>query len=57
VDEDMTTNRPQWHHLEAEWPLTKFPPADSRVESGLAEEIEGKLSLQKKEVPKVRWKG
>jgi hypothetical protein len=37
--------------------LKKFPPADSRVESGLAEEIEGKLGLQEKEVPKVRWKG
>jgi hypothetical protein len=37
--------------------LKKIPHADLRVESGLAEEIEGKLSLREKEVPKIRWKG
>jgi hypothetical protein len=35
----------------------KIPRTDSRVKSGLSEEIEGKLSLPEKEVPKVRWKG
>ncbi len=37
--------------------MKKFPCAESRVESGLVEEIEGKLGLREKEVPKVRWKG
>jgi hypothetical protein len=35
----------------------KFPCTDLRVESDLLEEIEGKLGLWEKEVPKVRWKG
>ncbi len=37
--------------------MKKFPRTDSRVESGLLEEIEGKRGLREKEVPKVRWKG
>jgi hypothetical protein len=44
---------PQWCLVEVEWPLKKFPRADSRVESGLAEEIEDKLGLREKEVLKV----
>jgi hypothetical protein len=57
VDKDTTTNSPQWCLAEVEWPLKKIPHTDSRVESGLLEENEGKLGLQEKEVPKVRWKG
>ena len=53
----MTTNWHQWRLVEVKWPLKKFPFTDSRVESGLLENIEGKFGLQEKEVPKVRWKG
>jgi hypothetical protein len=57
VDEDRTTNWPWWRLVEVKWPLKKIPCSDLRVESGLLEEIEGKLGLREKEVPKVRWRG
>jgi hypothetical protein len=42
--------------LKLNGPRKKFPHTDPRVESGLLEEIEGKFSLQEKEVPKVGGK-
>jgi hypothetical protein len=56
MNEDATTNQTKWCLVEVEGPLEKFPCANPWIEHGLTEKIEGKFSLWKKKVSKVRWK-
>ncbi len=56
MDEHTTPNRTKWGLAEIKKALEVLPRRDPGVESRLSKEIEGELSLGKKEVPKVRGK-
>jgi hypothetical protein len=57
MDKDATTNQTEWHLVDVEGPLEKFPCINPWIECGLAEKIKGELSLWQKKIPKVWWKG
>ena len=50
------SHRSQWHLVEVKGTLKELPSTDLRVEHGLPEEIESKLSLWEQQVPEVRGK-
>jgi hypothetical protein len=56
MDEDPTTNWPEWRFVEIKRPLKELPCTDPRVERGLLKEIEGEFGLWEKEIPKIGWK-
>ena len=56
MNEDPTTNQPQRHSVEVKGTLEILPSADSWVENGLPEAIEGQFSLWEKQGPEIRGK-
>jgi hypothetical protein len=56
MDEDATTNWTKRCLVKVKGPLEKFPRANSWIECGLPEKVEGEFSLWQKKVPKVRGK-
>ena len=56
MNEPPASHRPQWHLVEVKGTLKELPHTDPRVERGLPEEIESKLSLWEEQVPEVRGK-
>jgi hypothetical protein len=57
MDENPISHWSQWHFVEVKEPLKELPCTDPRVEHGLPEEIDCKLSLWEKQVPEVWRKG
>ncbi len=56
MNEHPTFHRSQWRFVEVEGTLKELLSTDLRVEHGLPEEIESKLSLWEQQVPEVQRK-